>query len=115
MVDEEADFNPTRDIEELECLIATNHVSSFTKIKVLPCIVKTNVINETFIRKMNLLYRLSQSTKSSTETGKKWREMTSPLRVLQQGDGSSRSPMLVVMWEKISLDYNYDVVTVTTT
>ncbi|GJW09312.1 retrovirus-related pol polyprotein from transposon TNT 1-94 [Tanacetum coccineum] len=108
MVDEEADFNPTRDIEELERLIATNHESSFTKIKVLPCIVKTNVINETFIRKMNPLYRLSQSTKSSTKTGKKWREMTFPLRVLQQGDGSSISPMLVIMWEKISPDYNYD-------
>ncbi|GJV06669.1 retrotransposon ORF1 [Tanacetum coccineum] len=33
VVDEEADFNPTRDIEELERLIATDHQSSFTEIK----------------------------------------------------------------------------------
>ncbi|GKC62368.1 hypothetical protein Tco_1094966 [Tanacetum coccineum] len=50
VVDEEADFNPTRDIEELERLIATDHQSSFTEIKVLSFIVKTNVEHETFIR-----------------------------------------------------------------
>ncbi|GKE01774.1 hypothetical protein Tco_1389757 [Tanacetum coccineum] len=80
MVDEEANFNRTRDIKELERLIATDHESSFIEIKVLPCIVKTNVEHETFIRQMNPLYKLSQLVKSSTKTGKKWREMTSPLR-----------------------------------
>nr|GEU45411.1 hypothetical protein [Tanacetum cinerariifolium] len=49
VVDEEADFNLTRDIEELKHLIATNNDPSFTTIKVLPCIVKTNVEHETFI------------------------------------------------------------------
>ncbi|GKA31595.1 hypothetical protein Tco_0717900 [Tanacetum coccineum] len=49
VVDEEAGFNPTRDIVELERLIATNHQSYFIEIKVLSCIVKTNVEHETFI------------------------------------------------------------------
>ncbi|GJS65926.1 hypothetical protein Tco_0680490 [Tanacetum coccineum] len=49
LANEKADFNPTRDIEKLERLIATGHES------------------------------LSQSAKSSTKAGKKWREMTSPL------------------------------------
>ncbi|GJS23545.1 hypothetical protein Tco_0452177 [Tanacetum coccineum] len=80
VVDDEVDFNPTRDIKELECLIATDHESSFTKIKVLSCIVKTNVEHETFVRQMNPLYRLSQSAKSSTKTSKKLREMTSAPR-----------------------------------
>ncbi|GJY30501.1 hypothetical protein Tco_0413996 [Tanacetum coccineum] len=35
MVDEEANFNPTRDIEELERLIATDNESSFIEIQVL--------------------------------------------------------------------------------
>ncbi|GJR48858.1 hypothetical protein Tco_1316961, partial [Tanacetum coccineum] len=33
VIDEEADFNATIDIKELECLIATDHESSFTEIK----------------------------------------------------------------------------------
>ncbi|GJT12030.1 hypothetical protein Tco_0859072 [Tanacetum coccineum] len=70
VVDEETDFNPTRDIEELERLITTDHESSFTEIKVLSCIVKTNVEHETFIRQMNALSRLSQSAKSSTKTAR---------------------------------------------
>ncbi|GKD56716.1 hypothetical protein Tco_1290103 [Tanacetum coccineum] len=71
MADEEANFNPTMDIEELERLI-TYHESSFTEIKVLSRIVRTNVEHETFIRQMNPLYRLGQSAKSSTKTDKKW-------------------------------------------
>ncbi|GJT55018.1 hypothetical protein Tco_0990072 [Tanacetum coccineum] len=34
MVDEEADFNPTKDLEELERLLAIRPQSNFTKIQV---------------------------------------------------------------------------------
>ncbi|GJS25329.1 hypothetical protein Tco_0453961 [Tanacetum coccineum] len=68
MVDEEADFNPTRDIEELEHLITDIESSFFTEIKVLSCIMETNVEHEAFIRQMTPLYRLSQLAKPSTKT-----------------------------------------------
>ncbi|GKD36748.1 hypothetical protein Tco_1256955, partial [Tanacetum coccineum] len=108
VVDEEVDFNPTRDIEELERLIATDHESSFTKIKVLSCIVKTNVEHETFVRQMNLLYRLSQSAKSSTKTRKKLREMTSAPRILDSTLGLRRS--WSAYFKDIIIPHNYGVV-----
>ncbi|GJY85348.1 hypothetical protein Tco_0499374, partial [Tanacetum coccineum] len=70
VIDEEVDFNHTRDIEELESLIEIDHESSFTEIRVLSCIANANVKHETFIRQMNLLHRLSQSAKSSTKTAR---------------------------------------------
>ncbi|GKC88785.1 hypothetical protein Tco_1149434, partial [Tanacetum coccineum] len=78
LVDEEADFNPTKDIEELERLIGIDHESSFTKIKAFSCIITTNVEFEPFIQQLNPLPRVSQSSKSSTKMSKKRREITSP-------------------------------------
>ncbi|GJX76386.1 retrovirus-related pol polyprotein from transposon TNT 1-94 [Tanacetum coccineum] len=46
MVDEEADFNPTKDLEELERLLAMRPQSNFTKIQVHSVIINT----EPFIR-----------------------------------------------------------------
>ncbi|GJV55543.1 hypothetical protein Tco_1456548 [Tanacetum coccineum] len=49
VVDEEDDFNSTKDIEELERLISIDHESSLTKIKAFWCIVTTNVEFEPLI------------------------------------------------------------------
>nr|GEU76358.1 hypothetical protein [Tanacetum cinerariifolium] len=87
LVDEEADFNPIRDIKELKLLIDIDHESSFTKIKAFLCIITTNVEFEPFIQQLNPLPSVSQSLKSSTKMGKKRREMTSPLWLLQPRDG----------------------------
>ncbi|GJW92363.1 hypothetical protein Tco_0169916 [Tanacetum coccineum] len=75
VVDEEEDCNPITDIKELSC------------------IVKKNVEFEPFIQQLNLLRRVSQSSKSSTKTGKKSREMASPVRLLQQREGG-----LMTLW-----------------
>ncbi|GJS51660.1 hypothetical protein Tco_0625022 [Tanacetum coccineum] len=63
MVDEEADCNPTRDVDELDCLIAKDHQSSLTEIKEISCMEKTNEEFEPFIhiQQLSPLYKVSQS------------------------------------------------------
>ncbi|GJT33493.1 hypothetical protein Tco_0923912 [Tanacetum coccineum] len=69
MVDEKADCNPTKDIEELERLIAKDPRSYFTEIKVHSLIIKTNEEFEPFIHTQPLspLYGAFKSSKSSTK------------------------------------------------
>ncbi|GJU04968.1 hypothetical protein Tco_1121398 [Tanacetum coccineum] len=69
VVDEEEDYNPTRDIEDLERLIAKDHQSSFTEIKVPLCIVKKSEEFEPFIhiQQSSPLYGVFKSSKSSTK------------------------------------------------
>ncbi|GJV73430.1 hypothetical protein Tco_1493425 [Tanacetum coccineum] len=73
MVDEEANFNPTRDIEELERLLAKDPQSHFTKIQVYSVITKP----EPFIHTQSLspLYGIFESFKSSTKPYKIDKEM----------------------------------------
>ncbi|GJS18491.1 hypothetical protein Tco_0412963 [Tanacetum coccineum] len=78
VVEEEVDFKPITDIKELSC------------------IVKTNVEFDSFIQQLNLLHRVSQSSKSSTKTDKKRREMTSLIRLLQRRERGSTLPRLMV-------------------
>ncbi|GJV75744.1 hypothetical protein Tco_1507328 [Tanacetum coccineum] len=55
VVDEEDDFNSTRDIEELERLISIDYELSFTEIKAFWCIVTTNVEFEPLIQELDPL------------------------------------------------------------
>ncbi|GJR38567.1 hypothetical protein Tco_1214251 [Tanacetum coccineum] len=80
MVDEEADFNPTYDIEELERLLAKDPQSYLMEIQVHSVIIKPNEELEPFIHTQPLipLYGVFQSFKSSTKPYKVDRETTSP-------------------------------------
>ncbi|GJZ09188.1 hypothetical protein Tco_0543471 [Tanacetum coccineum] len=80
VVDEEADCNPTRDIEKLERLLTKYPQSYFMEIHVHSVIVKTNEEYEPFIhiRPLSPLYGVFKSFKSSTKSYKVEREMTSP-------------------------------------
>ncbi|GJV36886.1 hypothetical protein Tco_1409363 [Tanacetum coccineum] len=78
MVDEEADFNPTKDIEELERILAKDPQSHFTKIQVHTIITKLEPFIHT--QQMSPLYGIFESYKSSTEPYKVDREMKSPSR-----------------------------------
>ncbi|GJW14643.1 hypothetical protein Tco_0018776 [Tanacetum coccineum] len=84
MVDEGAYSNPTKDIDELERLLAKDPQSYFTEIQVLLVIIKP----EPFIHTPPLspLYEVFKSCKSSTKPYKVDRDMTSPWFSLQ-GDG----------------------------
>ncbi|GKA17435.1 hypothetical protein Tco_0697272, partial [Tanacetum coccineum] len=66
VVDKEGDCNPTRDIEELERLLAKYHQSFFTEIKVPSWIVKTNKELEPFIhiQQFSPLYGVFKLSKS---------------------------------------------------
>nr|GEX46154.1 hypothetical protein [Tanacetum cinerariifolium] len=78
MVDEEADFSPTKDIEEIERLIAKDPQSHFMDIHMHSVITKP----EPFIHTQPLspLYGIFKSYESSTKPYKVDREMTSPFR-----------------------------------
>nr|GEW21078.1 hypothetical protein [Tanacetum cinerariifolium] len=76
MVDEEADFNPTKDIEELERLLAKDPLSHFTKIQVHSVITKPEPFIHT--QPMSPLYEILESYDSSTEPYKVYKEMKSP-------------------------------------
>nr|GEV22114.1 retrovirus-related Pol polyprotein from transposon TNT 1-94 [Tanacetum cinerariifolium] len=84
MVDEEADSNPTRDIEELERLLAKDPQSHFTKIQVHSVITKIEPFIHT--QPMSPLYGIFESYKSSTKPYKVDRKMKSPSRVSLQGN-----------------------------
>ncbi|GKD44148.1 hypothetical protein Tco_1268793 [Tanacetum coccineum] len=63
IVDEEVDFNPTKDIEELERLLAKDPQSCFTEIRVHSVIIKPNEEFEPSIhtRPLNPLHRIFES------------------------------------------------------
>ncbi|GKA72815.1 hypothetical protein Tco_0779031 [Tanacetum coccineum] len=89
IVDEEVDFNPTKDIEELEILLAKDPQSCFTKIQVHSVIIKPNEEFEPSIhtRPLNPLHRIFESYKSLNKLYKVKRELTSPPWIPLQGDG----------------------------
>ncbi|GKE72373.1 hypothetical protein Tco_1534414 [Tanacetum coccineum] len=89
MVDEETDFNPTKDIEELERLLAKDPHSCFIEIQVNLIIIKPNEELEPFIhtRPLSPLYRVFKSSKSLTKPYKVDREMISPAWIPRQGNG----------------------------
>ncbi|GKC02676.1 hypothetical protein Tco_0994286 [Tanacetum coccineum] len=80
--DKEGDCNPTRDIEELERLLAKYHQSFFTEIKVPSWIVKTNEELEPFIhiQQLSPLYGVFKSSKSLTKPCKVGKEMRFPFK-----------------------------------
>ncbi|GKE70992.1 hypothetical protein Tco_1529064, partial [Tanacetum coccineum] len=80
MVDEEADSNTTRDIEELERLLAKDPQSHFTEIQVHSVITKPEPFIHT--QPMRPLYGIFKSSKSSTKPYKVDKEMKSPSRLL---------------------------------
>ncbi|GKA19647.1 hypothetical protein Tco_0699562 [Tanacetum coccineum] len=88
MVDEGAECNPTKDIEELERLLAKDLQSYFTEIEVHLVILKTNDDFEPSIhtRPLNPLCGIFKSHKSLTKLYKVKRELTSPPWILQHGD-----------------------------
>ncbi|GJR85988.1 hypothetical protein Tco_0209999 [Tanacetum coccineum] len=65
MVDKEADFNPTKDIEELERLLAKDPQSHFTKIHAHSIITKLEPFTHT--QPMSPLYGIFEPYKSSTK------------------------------------------------
>ncbi|GJV92732.1 hypothetical protein Tco_1540545 [Tanacetum coccineum] len=76
MVDEEADSNPTRDIRELERLLAKDPHSYFVEIQVHSVITKPEPFFHT--QPISPLYGMFVSYKSSTKPYKVDREMKSP-------------------------------------
>ncbi|GJY72989.1 hypothetical protein Tco_0477420 [Tanacetum coccineum] len=91
VVDEGDDFNPTKNLEELERLLAKDPQSYLTEIQVHSLIINTNDESEPFIhtQPLSLLYRAFKSSKSSTKPYKVEREMTSPPWILEQRNGIS--------------------------
>ncbi|GKA50954.1 hypothetical protein Tco_0744150 [Tanacetum coccineum] len=65
MVDEEADFNPAKDIEELKRLLTNNIQSHFTEIHVHSVIIKPDPFIHT--QPMSPLYEVFKTSKSSTK------------------------------------------------
>ncbi|GKF51986.1 hypothetical protein Tco_0148453, partial [Tanacetum coccineum] len=61
MVDDEADFNPTKDLEELERLLAMRPQSKFTKILVHSIIINTEPFIHTQL--MSPLYEVFKTSK----------------------------------------------------
>ncbi|GJZ54107.1 hypothetical protein Tco_0608992 [Tanacetum coccineum] len=80
MVDEGAECDPIKDIEELERLLAKGPQSYFTEIHVNSVILKMNNKSEPSIhtQPLNPLYGIFESYKSSTKLYKVKRELTSP-------------------------------------
>ncbi|GJT50665.1 hypothetical protein Tco_0976822 [Tanacetum coccineum] len=76
MVDEEADFSPTKDIEKLEIILAKDPQSHITEIQVHSVIIKPEPFIHTQL--MSPLYGVFKSSKSSTKPYKVDRNMTSP-------------------------------------
>ncbi|GJY40078.1 hypothetical protein Tco_0427348, partial [Tanacetum coccineum] len=75
IVDEEANFNPTKDIEELEKLLAKDPLSHYTEIQVH----SVTIIPEPFIHTqlVSPLYGNFKTSKSSTKPYKVDRDITS--------------------------------------
>ncbi|GKA31536.1 hypothetical protein Tco_0717841 [Tanacetum coccineum] len=76
MVDEEADFNPTKDMEELERLLVKNPQSHFIEIHVHSVIIKPEPFIHT--QPMSPLYGVIKSSQSSTYPYKVDKDITSP-------------------------------------
>nr|GEW49188.1 hypothetical protein [Tanacetum cinerariifolium] len=77
MVDEETNFNPTKDIEELKRLLAKDPQSHFMEIQVHSVIIKPEPFIHT--KPISSLYILFKAYKSSIKLYKVKRELTSPL------------------------------------
>ncbi|GJU26538.1 hypothetical protein Tco_1165159 [Tanacetum coccineum] len=114
MVDKEDDFNPTKDIKELERLLANNPQSHFTKIQVHLVIIKPEPFIHT--QPMNPLYGVFITSKSSTKPYKVDRDITFPEWIPQQGNGirghidsySCGKNVVVLAWmllEEADLEY----------
>ncbi|GKD90236.1 hypothetical protein Tco_1365743, partial [Tanacetum coccineum] len=78
MVDEGADFNPNKDIQELEKLLANDLKQHYMEIQVNSVIINPKPFIHT--QPMNPLYGIFKSCKSSTKPYKVDREMKSPFR-----------------------------------
>ncbi|GKC07883.1 hypothetical protein Tco_0999493 [Tanacetum coccineum] len=76
MVDREADFNLTKDIEELQRVLAKNPQSLFTEIQVHSVIIKPKPFTHT--QPVSPLYGVIKSSKSSTNPYKVDMVITSP-------------------------------------
>nr|GEY32582.1 hypothetical protein [Tanacetum cinerariifolium] len=93
-IDEDADFNPTKDIEELERLLAKKPQSYFTKIQVHSVIIKPDPFIHT--QPMSPLYRVIKSSKSLPKSYKTDRDITSP-------EWLDHSPMDDSLYDFVSL------------
>ncbi|GKB94071.1 hypothetical protein Tco_0980208, partial [Tanacetum coccineum] len=78
MVDEGADFNPNKDIEELKKLLANDLKPHYMEIQVNSVIINPEPFIHT--QPMNPLYGIFESYKSSTKPYKVDKEMKSPFR-----------------------------------
>ncbi|GKB08001.1 hypothetical protein Tco_0836285, partial [Tanacetum coccineum] len=78
MVDEGADFNPNKDIEELEKLLANDPKPHYMEIQVNSVIINPEPFIHT--QPMNPLYGIFKSYKSSSKPYKVDREMKSPFK-----------------------------------
>ncbi|GJS03264.1 hypothetical protein Tco_0319772 [Tanacetum coccineum] len=78
MVDEGSDFNPDKDIEELEKLLANDPKPHYMEIQVNSVIINPKPFIHT--QPMNPLYKIFESYNSSTTPYKVDREMKSPFR-----------------------------------
>ncbi|GKD11271.1 hypothetical protein Tco_1190956 [Tanacetum coccineum] len=78
MVDEGSDFNPDKDIEELEKLLANDPKPHYMEIQVNSVIINPKPFIHT--QPMNPLYEIFKSYNSSTTPYKVDREMKSPFR-----------------------------------
>ncbi|GKB19095.1 hypothetical protein Tco_0853018 [Tanacetum coccineum] len=85
MVDEGAECNPTKDLEELERLLAKDPQSHYMEIGVHSVIIKLEPFIHTQL--MSLLYGVFKISKSSTKPYKVDRDITSPKWFSLQGDG----------------------------
>ncbi|GJV16179.1 hypothetical protein Tco_1361502 [Tanacetum coccineum] len=83
MVDEGSDFNPDKDIEELEKLLANDPKPYYMEIQVNSVIINPKPFIHT--QPMNPLYGIFESYKSSTTPYKVDREMKSPFRLCTGG------------------------------
>ncbi|GKC71262.1 hypothetical protein Tco_1117145 [Tanacetum coccineum] len=78
MVEKGGDFNPNKDIEELEKLLANDPTQHYMEIEVNSVIINPKPFIHT--EPMNPLYGIFESYKSSTKPYKVDREMKSPFR-----------------------------------
>ncbi|GJT32708.1 hypothetical protein Tco_0923127 [Tanacetum coccineum] len=90
MVDEEADFNPTKDLEELERLLAMRPQSNFMEIQVYSVIINTEPFIHT--QPMSPLYGVFKTSKPC----KVDRDIISPRRGLTAKGWNSSSHGLVL-------------------
>ncbi|GKD41405.1 hypothetical protein Tco_1261612 [Tanacetum coccineum] len=110
MVDKGGNFNPNKDIEELEKLLANDPKPHYMEIQVNSVIINPKPFIHT--EPMNPLYRIFESYKSSTKPYKVDREMKSPFSISVYGNEilGLRDLFYVVKWllEYIKLRRNYN-------